>query len=194
MEKNNVEVEYKFQISSEELEKFSKKLDGMCESKKDKEYQENVMFDNSEGVMRKTNGRIRVRTLGRAGMKLLTYKKPVSSKNGAKREIEFEVTVDDSKNFLEKIFEMMGYLPVTSYERYQVRWEIGSVHVTIDEYPYANYMEIEGNYKKIKSLVKELGLETEKALTKPADTLFQEWRKERGLDFKAHMRFADFDR
>ena len=189
--KQNIEIEYKFWVKNKQ--NLIKKLDKMTTAKKPRQYQKSVMYDNPQAIMQKTNGRIRVRTFGNSGEKALTYKKPISSKNGAKREIEYEIFFKDPNNQIEKILEAMEFRATTSYERYQTKWEIDGVEITLDEYPFADIIEIEGKIQKIKKLAKDLGFNIKDGLTKPVDTLFQEWRKERELSFKPHMRFDDFD-
>ena len=190
--KNNIELEYKFWVKDKE--KLIKVLNQKTSASKPRQYQSNVMFDNPAGTMQKTDGRIRVRTFGDSGEKTLTYKKPLPPQNGAKREIEYEIRFHDPNGQIEKILEAMEFLPTTSYERFQTTWEIDGVHVTLDEYPFADIIEIEGEKKDIERVAQELGFSTQQGLIKPADTLFQEWRKERGLTFKPHMRFDDFNK
>ncbi|MFZ5932521.1 MAG: class IV adenylate cyclase [Patescibacteria group bacterium] len=191
-DEQNVELEYKFWVK--DRENLVKVLDAKTSAKKPRQYQSSVMFDNSAGLMQATDGRVRVRTLGNKGNKTLTYKKPIPPKNRAKREIEYEISFRDPEGQIEKILEVMEFKPTTSYERYQTTWEINEVHVTLDEYPYADIVEIEGEKDAIEHLAQELGFNIKEGLTKPIDTLFQEWRKERGLPFKPHMKFNDFDK
>jgi len=190
--KQNIEIEYKFFV--EDKKSLIRILDSKASKKKPRQYQSNVMFDNSARLMQVTDGRIRVRTLGKSGSKVLTYKKPLPPKNGAKREIEYEISFQDPNGQIEKILEAMDFKPTTSYERYQTSWEIDGIHITLDEYPWADIIEIEGKKDNIEQLAREFGFDTKQGLTKPVDTLFQEWRKERGLLFKPHMRFNDFDK
>jgi adenylate cyclase class 2 len=152
------------------------------------------MFDNPQNLMQITNGRVRVRYVGEQGEKILTYKRPIKSKNGAKREIEYEIEFKDKSEQTENILKLMEFSPVSSYERFQTKWQIGGVKVTLDEYPYANFIEIEGAFSKIKKLTQDLGFKIKESLTKPVDTLFKEWRESKGLPFKAHMKFDDFNK
>jgi adenylate cyclase class 2 len=190
--KNDIEIEYKFKVKDKQ--KVTKILDKVATKKTSRQYQSNIMFDNSSGIMHKTNGRVRVRTLGESGEKTLTYKRPLPPENGAKREIEYEIKFSDSTSQIEKILEVMEFIPTTSYERYQTKWQIGNVYISLDEYPYADFLEIEGQKEEIEKIAEQLGFLVSEGLTKPVDTLFQEWRKERGLLFKPHMRFNDFDK
>ena len=186
----SIEIEYKFLVKNKKA--LIKLLDRKGKLLNKREYQSNVMFDNPNGLMQKTDGRVRLRVLGETGTKVLAYKKPLKSKNRAKREIEHEIKFIDTNSNIEKILAAMEFSPTTSYERYRTEWQIGNSHVTLDEYPYANFIEIEGPKKEIENAAKELGFNSSNGLTKPADTLFQEWRKERGLPFKPHMRFNDY--
>ena len=190
--KHYIELEYKFWVKDKKS--LIKILDSRANAKKPRQYQSNVMFDNPAGIMQATDGRIRVRTLGDSGDKTLTYKKPLPPQNGAKREIEYEIKFHDPDRQIEKILEAMEFRPTTSYERFQTRWEVNGVHVTLDEYPFADIIEIEGEKKAIEQLAQKLGFSIKQGLTKPIDTLFQEWRKERGLTFKPHMKFDDFNK
>lgn len=190
--KQSIELEYKFWVKDKK--NLIKALDDKTSNKKARQYQSNVMFDNLSDLMQITNGRIRVRALGDTGNKTLTYKKPLPPKNGAKREIEYEISFQDLKGQIEEILEAMEFKPTTSYERYQTSWGINGVQVTLDEYPFADIIEIEGEKDAIEHLAQELGFNIKESLTKPVDTLFQEWRKERDLPFKPHMRFNDFDK
>ncbi len=190
--KKDIEIEYKFWVENKDelIETLNKKTS----QKKPRQYQSNVMFDNSDSLMQTTNGRIRVRTLRKTEKKQLTYKKPLSPQNGAKKEIEYEIVFQDNDEQIEKILQAMGFKPTTSYERYQTKWQINNISITLDEYPFANVVEIEGKQSQIKQLAEELKFDPKKGLTKPIDTLFQEWRKEKNLPFKPHMRFKDFDK
>ncbi len=186
-----IEIEYKFLVKNKKA--LIKALNERGKLSYKREYQSNVMFDNADGLMQKTDGRIRLRVLGESGKKVLTYKKPLLSKNGAKREIEHEIEFIDSNNRIEKILKAMEFMPTTSYERYRTEWRIKDIHITLDEYPYSNFIEIEGAKKEIEQIAKEFGFNPKSGLTSPADTLFQYWRKARGLGFKSHMRFNDFN-
>lgn len=192
--RKKIEVEYKFEIKKGLMGKTIRLLDKIANQKIPREYQNNIMFDNHAKLMKITDGRIRVRTLDKRGNKTLTYKKPLSPKNGAKREIEYEIKFSDPRDQIEKILAAMEFNPSTSYERYQTKWIVKDMIVSLDEYPYANFLEIEGPIKRIEVLAGKLGFTPEKGLTKPVDSLFREWRQKKGLPDKPYMRFSDFNR
>ncbi len=188
----DIEVEYKFKVNNKAG--LTTILNKIAIKKFDRQYQCNVMFDNNQGLMQRTDGRLRVRVLGKTGNKMLTYKKPLLAKGGAKREIEYEIKFRDQDEQIEKILEAIEFTPTTSYERYQSKWRLGNIHITLDEYPFTTLVEIEGTGKEIKGVSEQLGFDVRLGLTMPVDTLFQEWRKERGLSLKTQMKFDDFDK
>jgi len=190
--KTDTEVEYKFKVKDKKA--LVALLDKKARKKKKKEYQKMVIFDNPQGLMQKNDGRVRISTLGMTGNRILTYKKPIKSENRAKREIEYEIKFTNRSGQIEKILEAMELATTTSYERYRTEWQIKNVHITLDEYPYSDFVEIEGPKRKIEEIARKLGFDPKEGLTKPVDTLFQEWRKERDLPSKTHMRFEDFDK
>ena len=185
-----IETELKFPIDKRKIKRIIRLLKRMGFNGGRRVYEKTVMYDNDRQIMQTTDGRIRLRVSDDSVE--LSYKKPLSRKN-IKREVEYEVEVSNFQT-TEKILAMMGFVPTTSYERYRTTFTKGEIKVTIDEYPFANFLEIEGKKEKIKNLALELGFLLRANLTDPCDTLFQKWRKEKGLDFKPHMRFEDYDK
>lgn len=188
-----IEIELKFQIDKKDTQKIIESLKSLgYVLEMPRVYEKTVMYDNPQRIMQTTNGRIRLRASGKKYE--LCYKKPIAH-NGVKTEIEHEVKVSDFDT-TKKILEMMEFTPATSYERYRTVLVSadGAVKITIDEYPFSSFMEIEGGEENIKKIALDLGFDFKDNLTDPCDTLFQKWRKERGLPFKPHMLFKDYDK
>ncbi|MEK7526047.1 MAG: CYTH domain-containing protein [Patescibacteria group bacterium] len=190
-----IELEFKFEIKRNEISTLIASLAKMGFENKGRFYEKTVMYDNLELAMFKTNGRIRLRTIKKTKEihYEFSYKKPKAVKNGPKKEIEHQIETHQGKD-LEKILKAMGYSPTTSYERYRQTLIAGGVKVTIDEFPFAVFVEIEGERKKINMTAKTLGFNTRQSLIDPCDTLFTNWRKKAGLPFQTNMSFADFDK
>lgn len=185
------EIELKFEIRKEDIKRLSSLLQKMGYLVAVRRVLEKtVMYDNPEGLMQTTNGRIRLRISGKRCE--LSYKKPIT-RDGIKKEIEYEVEVSDFAQ-AENILNMLGFLPTTNYERFRTTLKKEGVKVTFDEYPFACFLEIEGKETKIKELAISFDFNLKGNLTEPCDTLFQRWRKERGLPFKPHMLFKDYNK
>lgn len=187
-----IEIELKFPLGKSGIEPLVEKLKKAGYTTFGRCYEKTVMYDNQDQLMQKTDGRVRLRASGDTFE--LCYKKPIT-RHGIKKELEHEVTVSNFETS-EKILEAMDFTPTTSYERYRttLKNQDGNIKVTIDEYPFSSFIEIEGDEDTIKAVAKQFGLDIKNNLTKPCDTLFQDWRKKKGLPFKPHMLFADYDR
>lgn len=183
----SIEIELKFELKSDKIERI-KKDDRITILKEC--YQQTVMFDNADQLMERTNGRIRLRQHG--DKITVSYKKPLPSDGNYKKEIELETEVGNF-DVMTDILKMMGYSPTTSYEKYttHLKFKNSDAELEIQKYPFATFLEIEGEKEEIEKVAKELNLDIKNSLTKPVDTLFCEWREKRGLPFKSHMRFSD---
>lgn len=101
----------------------------------------NYRFDNPEGGLRKNKNVLRLRKDAEAKF---TFKGPSEERAGgvlSRREIEFGVDdFDSAKEFL----EALGFIPVVFYEKYRATYEWKGIHIMLDELPYGNFVEIEG--------------------------------------------------
>jgi len=184
------EIELKFRINKKDIKKITNILENIGYEFLGRKYEKTTMYDNNLEIMKKTDGRVRIRISGDKCE--FSYKKPITRK-GIKKEIEYEVNVSGHKN-IEKILKRMEFQPTTSYERFRTTISKNGIKVTIDEFPFDNFIEIEGGEKEIVNLAKKLGLQMENNITKSCDTIFQEWRKKQGLIFKPHMLFDSYDK
>ena len=175
----NTEIELKFEIDST----FDTSSLGFGK----REHQLTVMYDK-DGYLEDYDARLRLRKTGDRAK--LSYKKPLT-RFGIKREIEIEVDVG-SFSEAEALLMVLGYQPVSSYEKYRSVAVRDGVELMLDEYPFATYLEIEGKEVKIKKVAKDLGLKGN--ITKSCDTLFREWRIKNNLKPTPHMRFDDYDK
>lgn len=186
----SIEIELKFELTPDEVKRIkdSPKITTLKEC-----YQQTVMFDNTDHLMERTDGRIRLRQHG--DKITISYKKPLPSDGNHKKEIEFETEVGNF-DIMENILKTMEYLPTTSYEKYttHLKFKDSDAEIEIQKYPFTTFLEIEGEKEEIEKVAKELNLDIRSSLIKPVDTLFCEWREKKGLPFKPHMRFDDYDK
>lgn len=187
-EEKKIESEYKFLIQDI---KAVRKLLESHDQKRERVYEKTVMFDNPQKIMQITDGRVRVR-IRKPGAVEFSYKKPVE-RAGVKREIEYETTIEKAEELI-KILKEMEFGPTTSYEKYRTTYQINGCKVTLDEYPFASFVEVEGESKIIAQTAFLLGFDPKDSLDKSCDTLFTQWRKQKGLPMKPHMKFDDWDK
>lgn len=187
----SIEVELKFKIDDNQIKKIIANQDIATEKEV---YQKTVMFDNADKLMEHTDGRIRLRQQGNKIS--LSYKRPLPSVGNEKKEVELETEVGNFE-VMSNILRMMGYAPATSYEKHTTPFklkECPNVFLEIQKYPFETFLEIEGEKEEIEKVAKQLGFDAKDAFIKPVDTLFAEWRTTKGLPFKPHMTFRDYDK
>lgn len=101
----------------------------------------NLRFDDENGSLRRNSKVLRLR---RDVETKLTFKGPSEEREGgvmSRREIEFSVgDFKGAKQFL----EALGFMPVVFYEKYRATYEMNGVHIMLDELPYGEFVEIEG--------------------------------------------------
>lgn len=100
----------------------------------------NLRFDTPQRDLSKNFRVLRLRKDTAARM---TFKGPASGLEGVRVRQEIEFIVEDfdaARDFL----EALGYQVSMGYEKYRTVYDIGDVHITLDELPYGDFVEIEG--------------------------------------------------
>ena len=131
----------------------------------------NIRFDLPDGGLSSERRVLRLRQDTEAK---LTYKGGSTNEQGILSRTEIEFTVDDfekAKAFL----EALGYQSIFYYEKYRTTYELkqtsefsqelgGLIHVMLDELPYENFIEIEGETpESIRAVADLLNLKLENA-------------------------------
>ena len=134
----------------------------------------NIRFDLPGGGLRSEGRVIRLRRDTEAKF---TYKGPSTVEQGILNHIEIEFTVGDfdkAKAFIEAI----GYQPFFYYEKYRTTYDVQtsevSTHVMLDELPYGNFVEIEGESpESIRAVANKLNLNWDTAIPTSYHLLFE---------------------
>ncbi len=150
----------------------------------------NLRFDTPAGDLTRAE---RVLRLRKDSAVRLTYKGPSQTQDGVRvrQEIEFEV---DNFDAARAFFEALDYHVSMTYEKYRAIYELDGVHVTLDEMPYGNFVEIEGpDPGSIRLVNQRLGLDWEARVPESYAMLFQRLRAVLGFTFR-DLSFANFER
>ena len=163
----------------------------------------NIRFDLPDASLRSER---RVPRLRRDTEARLTYKDPSQNEHGvlSRREIEFIVEdFDKARDFL----DALGYKPVFYYEKYRTTYilesksklvnlrqqaaGLQSCHIMLDELPYGNFVEIEGeSVEQIQDISKMLNLRWDTAIAKSYNALFGLLCNTRSQLDRMHLTFA----
>jgi adenylate cyclase class 2 len=181
------EIEAKFYV--QDLTRIQARLQE-CAARRvqDRVLETNIRFD-LPGARLRAEGR--VLRLRRDTEARLTYKSASSKTQGVLSREEIEFVVEDfgkAKRFL----EALGYQKLFYYEKYRTTYELANLLVMLDELPYGNFVEIEGEgIESIRSLAGQLGLSLAAPVATSYHALFERVRKRLGLPFD-DLSFANF--
>ncbi|MFH1446558.1 MAG: class IV adenylate cyclase, partial [Chloroflexota bacterium] len=121
----------------------------------------------------------------------LTYKDSSEIIDGVltRREIEF---VADDFAAAKRFFEALGYQVCATYEKYRSIFNLGDLHICIDEMPYGNFAEIEGAYTaQIQAAADLLRLDWSKRINESYLGLFERLKENQGFNFN-DLSFENF--
>ena len=154
MNVNNSEIEAKFHVR--DLSKVAARLAEVnANLTQPRTHEVNLRFDTPEHSLRQSGRVLRLRQDNKIRM---TYKSASEKSDGilSRTEIEFAVEdFDKAKQFL----EALGYKTLVMYEKFRTTYELNGTRIMLDELPYGNFIEIEGNSnQEIRSTADKLGL------------------------------------
>jgi len=150
-------------------------------------FEVNLRFDTSNGDLQREG---RVLRLRKDDLVRLTYKdnSQLREKAITRREIEFVVDDFDSAR---QFVEALGYEVVFIYEKYRTTYEYKDAHIMLDELPYGNFIEIEGELETLRPIAEELKLDWDRAIPASYHALFERLRQSRRLSFR-DLTFENF--
>jgi adenylate cyclase class 2 len=152
------EAEVKFYLR--DLQGLERRLQGLgAKISQPRVRETNLRYDTPRKDLARSNQALRLR---RDQQARLTFKGPAQARTDltVRQEIEFAVSnFEAAQHFL----EALGYSVFVLYEKYRTTYELDGLHITLDQLPYGNFVEIEGNETDgIQAAAEKLGLNWEK--------------------------------
>ncbi len=148
----------------------------------------NLRFDTPSGELTRAG---RVLRLRQDADVRITYKGPGEIQQGvrARQELEFSVSDFDSARAL---IQALGYEVMMMYEKYRATYDLGEIHITLDEMPYGSFAEIEGPEPAvILDTARALNLNWEVRVIDSYTMIFERLREALGFEFK-DLSFENF--
>jgi len=161
MAKDNLEVEVKFLVS--ELGSVRRRLNDVGgQMTKPRTFELNIRYDNPwQGLMRQG----KLLRLRRDSSAIITYKgipeQSFDSEARVREELESEVGDFDT---LVAILERIGFEKQQIYEKYRETFVLGEVEVVLDQMPFGNFVELEGEEEAIRAAADLLELDWDKRI------------------------------
>lgn len=130
----------------------------------------NLRFDLPDSGLRSKGQVLRLRQDTEAK---LTYKGSGKTQQGIVNRTEIEFGVEDFEKA--KLFlEALGYQKLLQYDKYRTTYEFQNCHIMLDELPYGNFVEIEGDDKEsIHTVAEKLNLNMQAAISESYSALFE---------------------
>jgi len=162
------EIEAKFYVS--DLDKIkSRFLSLEAHLIQERVLETNIRFDLPDGGLRSEG---RVLRLRQDTETRLTYKGPGTNEQGILSRTEIEFTVEDFEK-AKQFIEALGYQKLVYYEKYRTTYDLDGCHIMLDELPYGNFVEIEGEgVEAVQLIASKLNLPMDKAVTMSYHMLF----------------------
>ena len=138
----------------------------------------NLRFDLPDGRLRSKRQVLRLRQDTEAKF---TFKDAGKTEQGIVNRTEIEFTVgnfEQAKLFL----EALGYQKILQYDKYRTTYELQTsevyAHIMLDELPYGNFVEIEGeDIDSIHMVTEKLNLNMQAAMAESYSVLFEKVRR-----------------
>ena len=187
MSDSGQETEAKFYVR--DLERIKKSLENLsAHLDQSRVLEMNLRFDLPDTSLRAQG---RVLRLRRDTEARLTYKGGNKNSRGvlSREEIEFVVgDFEKAKEFL----KALGYQQIFYYEKYRTTYELDKTLIMLDELPYGNFVEIEGETEEtIRALSERLELDWEATIERSYSALFEQVQKSLNLSFR-DLSFENF--
>ncbi len=154
MDKNTLrEVEVK--LHTPDLDDVQSALDKAgAELKRRRIFERNLRYDSADGSLTAHGIVLRLR---QDDAVRLTFKEGDSIERGIVSRFEAEVTISDFDT-MDLILRRLGYRVGLIYEKYRATYGLEGAEIVLDELPFGNFTEIEGDAATIERVVESLGL------------------------------------
>lgn len=149
----------------------------------------NLRFDTPNETLGCTSQVLRLRQDTAAR---LTYKGPGTMQDGVRTRQEIEFVVEDF-NAARNLLEALGYQVKMLYEKYRTVYDLEAAHITLDEMPYGNFVEIEApDVDRVQAMGRRLALDLQAAASESYVMIFDRLCLRLALPFR-DLSFENFD-
>jgi adenylate cyclase class 2 len=166
-----------------------KLLDLGAKNSKPRVYEKNIRLDTPDEALLQKWQLLRIRQ--DTAVKI-TFKgdppNPIQSEAKVREELEIEASDLDTAVL---IFQRLGFAPVQIYEKYRETWAWQDVEIVLDEMPYGNFIELEGNEAALKEAAAGLNLNWDQRVLANYLGLMAQLQAHHNLPFN-DLTFANF--
>lgn len=192
---SNLEVEVKYILSDKYARIIRSKILLLPGVKVlPKVFEKMTMLDSQDKRLFSDDARLRYKEISGADENNrieFSYKRRLGVNNGIKIEEEIETSLVADNSNLINILNKIGFLPVSSYERFRESIQFRGAVITIDQFPFGFILEIEGSEFNILRVCKKLNLSLDDSYPRSCDDVYSELCKTQGKKAKKDISFDD---
>ena len=187
MDASGQETEAKFYVR--DLNRVKSRLEELgADLIQERVLETNIRFDLPGAPLRAEGRVLRLRHDTRARF---TYKSASTNTQGVLSREEIEFVVEDFEK-AKRFLEALGYQKLVYYEKHRTTYELNDTLIMLDELPYGNFVEIEGDaVESIRAIASQLNLRWDCAIGTSYNALFERARKSLNLSVQ-DLSFANF--
>ncbi len=141
-------------------------------------FERNLRYDSADGSLMEAGVVLRLRQDEKVK---LTYKADASIERGIVSRFEAEVETSDFET-MHIILQRLGFTVALIYEKYRTTYELEGAEIVLDELPYGNFTEIEGDAATIERVAAMLGLACARRMAGSYVDIFADVKASLGLD------------
>ncbi len=180
MSDEQLEIEVKFLVTNLEVIR-QRLLAAGGQLEKPRIYERNIRFDTPWQGLLHQGKLLRLRQDSAAH---ITYKGESGENRPSEARIreEVEMEVEDFQTAV-SILEKVGFQQQQVYEKYREVYQIDQAEVVLDEMPYGDFVEIEGDERIMKQIAAKLELNWQKRILSNYLVLMQQLKEHANLPF-----------
>ena len=183
----NLEIEVKFYLA--DIEGIRNKILKLGAKSKGRLFETNIRYEDKINSLIKKKSLLRLRQDQKTTFTLKSSP-PVKSKD-YKIVNELEVEVSDFAT-MDQILKTLGFHPEQKYEKWRETFILDQTLFCLDNMPYGDFLEIEGQEKDIRHYASKFGLNWQKRIIFNYLAIFEIMRKDLNLDFN-DLTFNNFE-
>lgn len=182
-----VETEVKFYLP--DLQAVQTKLEALgAVLRKPRLFERNLRYDDAANSLTSAHIVLRLRQDDRVRLTYKGTRLGGDAKLHSREELETEVS---DFAVMDAILKRLGYHVSWAYEKYRTTYALEAAEIVLDETPFGNFIEIEGEAEAIERIIAALGLADAKRILSSYAELFLLVKEALGLAFQ-DMTFANF--
>jgi adenylate cyclase class 2 len=153
-------------------------------------YERNIRFDDVSQGLKNQGKLLRLRQDSAVRLTFKGRSKQMADSEARVLE-ELEVEVEDF-DIMARILGRIGFEGVQIYEKYRETYKLSSVEIVLDEMPFGDFIELEGDEDAIREATGELSLDWNQRILENYLVLMDQLRDRYNLPFN-DLTFANFD-